>query len=240
MKRIIKFYPKKKGSPLKKNTNQTAKNKRYYVRFFKRPLDIFLASIGLLLLTPVFFVMIILLKWIYRTHVIRVEKRTGLHEKIIDVYTFNCYKSKKFHPTEYDANQMDKINLAYFLKNSGILYLPMLYNVLKGDLSMVGPKPLYVENLSYYTKTERKRHASKPGFVSPANVTWRKTISLAQKLDRDIEYVQNISFLKDCILLLKGFISLFRIQIEKEESSILQDENLAKQRHKKINELLKN
>ena len=174
-----------------------------YQKFFKRLLDIFLSLILLLLSFP-FMILIFFLIWFFIGFPIFRQKRPGLNGEI-----FTLYKFKTLHDTTNLVLENKRQNkLGNFLRKTGLDELPQLFNVLKNNMSFIGPRPLLIEYLNKYNKYEKKRHSVKPGITGLAQInpessgikSWNKSIKL------DIYYVNNISFFLDIKILFKTVI----------------------------------
>ena len=171
-----------------------------YQKFFKRLLDIFLSLILLLLSLP-FMALIFFLIWFFIGFPIFKQKRPGLNGEIFTLYKFKTLYDASANVSE--KNRQSK--LGNFLRKTGLDELPQLFNVLKNEMSFVGPRPLLVEYLEIYTDIEKKRHNVKPGITGLAQVNpessgvknWSKSIKL------DIDYVTNVSFILDLKIIYK-------------------------------------
>jgi len=174
-----------------------------YKKYFKRLFDIFFSLIFIILFFPVM-ILIFFWIWIYIGFPIFIQKRPGLNNKIFKLYKFK---------TLYDAPKNVKENqrqnkVGNFLRKTGLDELPQLFNILKNNMSFVGPRPLLVEYLIKYTKFEKKRHKVKPGITGLAQInpepsgikSWHKSIKL------DIFYVDNVNFFLDIKILLKTIL----------------------------------
>ena len=171
-----------------------------YKKYFKRPLDIILSLILLLLLFPLM-IIIFFLVWIFIGTPIFTQKRPGLNSKI-----FTLYKFKTLYDTSRNVSEKKRQSkLGNFLRRSGLDELPQLFNVLKNNMSLIGPRPLLVEYLKKYSKNEKKRHLVKPGITGLSQVYpettgikfWKKSFKL------DVYYVKNVSFFLDIKIILK-------------------------------------
>ena len=132
------------------------------------------------------------------------------NEKIFTLYKFRTMTDKKDENGNLlpDSERLTKFGKV--LRSTSLDELPELVNILKGDMSIVGPRPLLVKYLPYYTEEERHRHDVRPGLTGLAQVSGRNTISWKEKFDKDIEYVNNISFFNDCSVIIKTVIAVFK------------------------------
>ena len=184
------------------NSIQPTGNKGIYRRFLKRPMDFVLSLIAIIVLAPVLLVIAILVKIKLGSPVIFKQKRPGLNEKIFTIYKFRTMTDERDENGELlpDGDRLTKFGR--FLRSTSLDELPELFNILKGDMSVVGPRPLLVEYLPYYTDYERQRHNVKPGLTGFAQVSGRNFLKWNDRLAKDVEYADNISFIGDVLILL--------------------------------------
>lgn len=168
-----------------------------YKNFFKRVFDFLGAAALIAALSPVYVVVAILVKKKMGSPVLFTQDRPGLDEKIFKLYKFRSMTSEtdadgKLLP---DAQRLTKFGK--FLRETSLDEIPQFFNVLKGDMSFIGPRPLLVRYLPYYTKRERLRHSVRPGITGLAQVNGRNCIGWDEKLAFDVQYAENVSFLGD-------------------------------------------
>lgn len=181
-----------------------------YKLFFKNLIDYSVSIILLVVLMPVI-LMILLLLYIYNSgHSLYIQERPGKDEKIFALIKFKtmndkCDSKGKFLPP---AQRITKFGR--FLRSSSLDELPQLINVIKGDMSLVGPRPLRVEYLPHYNKEQSRRHNVKPGITGWAQVKGRNAITWDKKFELDVWYVDNMSFSLDVKILFMTFINVFR------------------------------
>ena len=184
-----------------------------YRHFLKRFLDFCFSLIALLLISPL---LIVIASWLYFANkgagVFFIQKRPGKHGKIFEIYKFKSMTDEKDENGKLlpDAKRLTKIGK--LIRLTSLDELPQLFNVLKGDMSFIGPRPLTIKYLSYYNETESQRHKVRPGITGLAQVNGRKSISWDKKLAYDIEYVNNLSFLLDIRILLETFYKVIKHQ----------------------------
>ena len=174
-----------------------------YQKYLKRLFDIIFSLILILILIPIM-VLIFFLVWIFIGFPIFTQKRPGLNNEIFILYKFKTL----YDFTKYISETKRQNTLGNFLRKTGLDELPQLFNILKNDMSFIGPRPLLAEYLKKYTNFEKKRHLVKPGITGLAQINpepsgvkfWSKSIKL------DIFYVNNISFILDIKILLKTAI----------------------------------
>lgn len=176
-----------------------------YEKYFKRLLDIIFSLVALIILLPVFLVISIIVKLGIGSPVMFVQRRPGKNEKIFKLYKFRSMSNEKdknglLLPDELRLNKLGKL-----LRASSLDELPELWNILKGDMSFVGPRPLLVAYLDLYDENQKHRHDVRPGLTGLAQVKGRNSISWEEKFQYDLEYIANISFQKDILIVLKTF-----------------------------------
>lgn len=186
-----------------------------YAKCFKRVLDFLLSFIGLIIISPVLIILIIIGAFAMKGNPFFVQPRPGKkgkdgNEKIfklIKLRTMSQARDKNgdLLPDDKRLNKYGK-----FLRSTSLDELPELFNILKGDMSIVGPRPLLVEYLLYYTTEERRRHDVRPGITGLAQVNGRNAISWEEKFRYDVEYVDNLSFLEDCRIIFRTVGKVFR------------------------------
>ena len=172
-----------------------------YERIIKRILDIMLSGCALLVLSPVIAITAILVRVKLGSPVIFHQKRPGYQEKIFTLCKFRTMTDEK---DENGALLPDSVRLTAFgsfLRASSLDELPELWNIFKGDMSLVGPRPLLISYLPYYTKREQLRHTVRPGLTGLAQVCGRNFIEWDKRLEKDAEYVEHLSFLLDLKIL---------------------------------------
>lgn len=174
----------------------------FYEKFVKRFLDLVLSGMALLMLSPVLLVTAILVRTQLGSPVIFCQERPGKDEKIFRLHKFRSMSDAR---DENGALLPDEVRLGRFgriLRATSIDELPELFDIFRGKMSIVGPRPLLVEYLPYYTEGERHRHDVRPGLTGLAQINGRNTLTWEQKFAYDLEYVQKISFMMDLKILL--------------------------------------
>ena len=181
-----------------------------YKSFFKRFFDFVLSLIALIVLSPVILVVAILVKFKLGSPIIFKQKRPGKNEKIFTMYKFRTMTDE----TDEDGNLLpDDDRLPRFgrvLRSTSLDELPELFNILKGDMSIVGPRPLLVSYLPYYTKEERHRHDVRPGLTGLAQINGRNTLTWEQKFIYDIEYINSVTLFNDIKIILHTVKTVFK------------------------------
>lgn len=207
-----------------------------YRKIVKRLLDILLSLTGLIVLSPVILVVAILVRTKLGSPVIFKQKRPGYKEKIFTLRKFRTMTDERDENGELLPDSVRLTKFGNFLRKSSLDELPELWNILKGDMSVVGPRPLLVSYLPYYTKREQLRHTVRPGLTGLAQVSGRNYIAWDDRLEKDVEYVENIGFLMD----LKVFFWTIKAVFVKDDVAVDTDAiegNLAEIRAAKNEEL---
>ena len=172
-----------------------------YKSFVKRGLDLIASVIALLLLSPVFLIVTVGLFFANQGKPFFVQRRPGKHSKIFKIIKFKTMNDKKDLQGDLLPDSMRLTKIGAFVRKTSLDELPQLLNVIKGDMSLIGPRPLLPEYLPLYNETQRKRHHIKPGITGWAQVNGRNAISWPQKFEYDVWYVNNCSCLLDVKIL---------------------------------------
>lgn len=195
-----------------------------YKHFFKRLIDFILSLIALIILSPILLIVAILVRIKLGAPVIFKQKRPGLNEKIFTLYKFRTMTDAK---DEHGNLLPDEIRLTKFgklLRSTSLDELPELFNILKGDMSIVGPRPLLVRYLPLYNEHQKHRHDVRPGFTGYAQCNGRNAISWEEKFDLDVYYTKHVSLLLDIKIILKTVkVVLFREGISSETSVTMEE-----------------
>lgn len=168
-----------------------------YRHFIKRILDIILSGLALLILSPIFIILAFLIRMKLGSPVLFKQKRPGRDEKIFMLYKFRtmtdeCDENGKLLPDHIRLTSFGKL-----LRSTSLDELPELWNIFRGDMSIIGPRPLLVSYLPYYTKEEKLRHTVRPGLTGLAQVSGRNYLNWDKRLGKDVEYVKNLTFKMD-------------------------------------------
>ncbi|EOI4489816.1 undecaprenyl phosphate N,N'-diacetylbacillosamine 1-phosphate transferase [Campylobacter jejuni] len=187
-----------------------------YEKVFKRIFDFILSLVLLVLFSPVILITALLLK-ITQGSVIFTQNRPGLDEKIFKIYKFKTMSDERDEKGELLSDELRLKAFGKIVRSLSLDELLQLFNVLKGDMSFVGPRPLLVEYLPLYNKEQKLRHKVRPGITGWAQVNGRNAISWQKKFELDMYYVKNISFLLDLkIMFLTALKVLKRSGVSKE------------------------
>ncbi|HEC1895549.1 TPA: undecaprenyl phosphate N,N'-diacetylbacillosamine 1-phosphate transferase [Campylobacter jejuni] len=187
-----------------------------YEKVFKRIFDFILALVLLVLFSPVILLTALLLK-LTQGSVIFTQNRPGLNEKIFKIYKFKTMSDERDEKGELLSDELRLKAFGKIVRSLSLDELLQLFNVLKGDMSFVGPRPLLVEYLPLYNEEQKLRHKVRPGITGWAQVNGRNAISWQKKFELDVYYVKNISFLLDLkIMFLTALRVLKRSEVSKE------------------------
>jgi undecaprenyl phosphate N,N'-diacetylbacillosamine 1-phosphate transferase len=181
-----------------------------YRKYFKRPMDIILSLIALIVLSPILLIVALLVRIKLGSPVIFKQQRPGLNEKIFTMYKFRTMTDERDENGELLSDSIRLTKFGRFLRASSLDELPELFNILKGDMSIVGPRPQLVRDMVFMTKEQRQRHSVLPGLTGWAQVNGRNDISWEEKLLLDLEYIDNISFIEDWKIIFMTVIKVFK------------------------------
>lgn len=174
-----------------------------YKKYIKRILDIILSLIAIIITLPIFLIVgILILIFIGQPAIFR-QKRPGKNEKIFTMYKFRTMTNKKDEDGNLLPDELRLIKLGKFLRKTSLDEIPEFINILKGDMSFVGPRPLLVEYLPYYTEEEHHRHDVRPGLTGWAQANGRNLVNWDERFKLDLEYVNNVSLKMDIKVILK-------------------------------------
>lgn len=174
-----------------------------YKYFLKRIIDFFSALLGLIVFCPILLILILILVINNRGSCFFFQKRPGLNAKIFKVIKFKTMTDKIDEKGKLLPDSKRLTPLGKFIRKTSLDELPQLINVLKGDMSLIGPRPLLPEYLPLYNNKQQKRHDVKPGITGWAQVNGRNAISWKKKFEYDVWYVENVSFLIDLKIIVK-------------------------------------
>jgi len=176
----------------------------------KRGFDIVMAVLNMLLLLPVFVVLIVSVLALLGQPVFFIQRRPGLKGKVFSIYKFRTMRSQSADGLLYEGDAERMTRFGWFLRSTSFDEIPQLWNVIRGDMSLVGPRPLLMEYLPLYNERQRKRHNVRPGITGWAQVNGRNNLSWKTKFEFDVWYVENQSFLLDVKILFLTIRKVFR------------------------------
>lgn len=181
-----------------------------YRKFFKRFFDVVLSLLALIVLFPVLLAVAILVRIKLGSPVIFHQDRPGKDEKIFRLYKFRSMTDGRDGNGELLPDEVRVTKFGRVLRSTSLDELPELWNILKGDMSIVGPRPLLVEYLPYYTEEERRRHSIRPGLTGLAQVNGRNASSWEQKFAYDLEYVERYTLVMDVSIIFKTALKVVK------------------------------
>lgn len=190
-----------------------------YRRFIKRGLDMILSGAALVILSPVFLTVALLVRTKLGSPVIFHQERPGYGEKIFTLCKFRTMTDERDENGELLPDAVRLTAFGSFLRKTSLDELPELWNIFKGDMSIIGPRPLLVGYLPYYTERERLRHTVRPGLTGLAQVSGRNFIAWDDRLAKDVEYVEHLSLWMD----LKVLWKTVEVVLKKEDVAVETD-----------------
>lgn len=168
-----------------------------YKNGVKRLFDIALSLCGIIVLSPIYLVLWVLIRCKLGKPVLFTQERPGKKEKIFKLYKFRSMTDERDENGQLLPDEVRLTRFGKLLRSTSLDELPELFNILKGDMSLIGPRPLLVRYLPYYTKEERHRHDVRPGLTGLAQVNGRNALGWEDRFAYDLQYVENCSFLMD-------------------------------------------
>ncbi len=207
-----------------------------YKRFVKRALDIILSLAAIIFLSPVLLALALLVRCKLGSPVFFKQERPGKDEKIFTLCKFRTMTDKKDKEGKLlpDSKRLTKFGKA--MRAASLDELPELFNILKGDMSIIGPRPLLVSYLPYYTEEEKTRHHVRPGLTGLAQVSGRNYIDWDRRMEKDVEYVKNLSFAMDVRVLWMTVKTVLGRSGEVAEDTHAVEGNFAQIRQKRLEE----
>ena len=181
-----------------------------YKLFFKRFLDIIISLISIIVLSPIYLIISILVLIFMGHPIIFKQERPGKGEKIFNLYKFRTMTNKKDKNGNLLPDEVRLTKFGMFLRKTSLDELPELFCILIGKMSIVGPRPLLVRYLPYYTKEEHHRHDVKPGLTGLAQVSGRNLLNWDDRFKTDLDYVNNITFIGDVKIILRTIATVFK------------------------------
>ncbi|CDC31956.1 sugar transferase [Clostridium sp. CAG:508] len=181
-----------------------------YKKFIKRFLDLILSLMALIILMPLMLIIYILVRVKLGKPAIFKQERPGKDEKIFTLYKFRTMTDEKDENGNLLPDEQRLTKFGKMLRSTSLDELPELVNIIKGDMSIVGPRPLLVRDMVFMTEIQRKRHSVRQGLTGLAQVNGRNNITWEEKIKYDLNYVENISFINDVKIILKTVIKVFK------------------------------
>lgn len=182
-----------------------------YPWLFKRVFDLIVAVPMGVILLPFFALVSLLIALDSRGPILFLQKRTGRNGKVFRICKFRTMKTERFDKAGRELADFERItSLGRFIRDWSIDELPQLFNIIKGDMSLIGPRPLLPEYLEHYTTRQMRRHEVKPGVTGWAQVNGRNTLTWEEKFEYDIWYVENRSFRVDLTIFFMTIVKVFK------------------------------
>ncbi len=204
-----------------------------YAKFFKRAIDFILSLCALIVLSPLLVILTIVGAICMKGNPFFIQKRPGKNERIISLLKFRTMTNEKDKDGKLLPDEIRLVSYGKFLRSTSLDELPSLINILIGDLSIIGPRPLLIEYLPWYTETEKHRHDVRPGLTGWAQVNGRNTVNWDRRFELDVEYVNNISFRFDLKIFLMTIQKVIRRSDIAEDTRVVEG-NFADIRKKKM------
>lgn len=197
-----------------------------YERYVKRAIDFVLSLLAIVILSPILLIVALLVRCKLGSPIFFKQERPGFHEKIFCMYKFRTMSDARdiYGNLLPDEKRMTKFGT--LLRSTSLDELPELFNILKGDMAIVGPRPLLIKYLSRYNDRQHHRHDVRPGFTGLAQVNGRNSISWQEKFEWDVKYVENVSFGLDAKIILKTVGVVLRHDGISSETSVTMEEFL--------------
>ena len=183
---------------------------KVYARHIKRPQDVILASLALIALSPLMGIVALLIKWKLGGPVLFKQRRPGRGEVIFEMMKFRTMTDERDKNGELLPDEVRLTPFGQMLRALSIDELPSLINIVKGDISIVGPRPLLVEYLPLYNEEQRRRHDVRPGLTGLAQINGRNRLSWPERFVLDVQYVDEVTFLNDWRIILQTVYKVFK------------------------------
>ena len=199
------------------------RKKGIYERFFKRFFDIILSLLALVVLSPFLLIIMIILKITLKKEIFLHQYRPGRDGKIFKLHKFRSMTNEVDEKGVLLEDSKRVTKFGKFMRRTGIDELPQLINILKGDMSVIGPRPQLVRDMVFMSDEQRMRHTARPGLSGLAQVKGRNAIAWEDKLDWDLKYIQNITFLNDVKIVLMTVKNVFGHNESEDELDVTLD-----------------
>ena len=196
----------------------------FYEKYVKCPQDVLLAIIAIIVLSPLLLVIAILVRLQLGTPIFFKQERPGLNEKIFRLYKFRTMTDERDEEGNLLPDDKRLNSFGKWLRSTSLDELPSLVNIIRRDMSIVGPRPLLVCYLSRYNEQQARRHEVRPGFTGYAQVNGRNAISWEEKFKYDIQYVDNITFLGDWKIIFKTVLTVLKREGISSATSVTMEE----------------
>ena len=195
-----------------------------YAKIVKRILDFVLSFLAIVILSPFIIIFSLIGAVLMRGNPFFIQERPGKNEKIFKLIKFRTMTNRKDRNGNLLPDEQRLTGYGKFLRSTSIDEIPELFNILKGDMSIIGPRPLLVKYLPLYNTYQKHRHDVRPGLTGYAQVHGRNTVSWEEKFDMDVKYVQHITFMGDLKILLETVIKVLKREGISSETSATMEE----------------
>lgn len=182
---------------------QKHKPKGPYEAYFKRPLDVIISALVMILFSWLYLILAILVRVNLGKPILFTQERPGRNGKIFNLYKYRSMSDKRDKDGDLLPDKQRLNRFGRLLRSTSLDELPELFNIFKGDMSFVGPRPLLVKYLEYYNSFEMRRHEVRPGLTGLAQVSGRNALTWKKKFEKDVEYVDSITLLMDIKIVLE-------------------------------------
>jgi len=189
-----------------------------YLKIWKRVFDFTLSLIGLIVLSPILIILSLIGAVVMRGNPFFTQIRPGKDEKLFKLVKFRSMTNKKDGDGNLLPDEQRLTRYGRFLRSTSLDELPELWNILKGDMSIVGPRPLLVRDMVFMSDKQRKRHTVRQGLTGLAQANGRNGVTWEEKLAYDLQYIENITFVGDLKIVLKTVVSVFKREGINEEN----------------------
>lgn len=207
-----------------KQTVEAPHKKGVYEKYIKRPVDFILSLVALIVLSPILLIVAVLVRIKLGSPVIFKQQRPGLNGEIFNMYKFRTMTDERDGNGELLPDEERLKEFGKKLRSTSLDELPELWNIVRGDMSLIGPRPLLVKYLPRYNAHQARRHEVRPGVTGYAQVNGRNSITWEKKFDLDVEYVDNLTFWRDVQIILKTLKTVLMREGISSDSSVTMEE----------------
>lgn len=207
-----------------KQNVEISHKKGVYEKYIKRPLDFLLSLLALIVLSPILLIVAVLVRIKLGSPVIFKQQRPGLNGEIFNMYKFRTMTDERDENGELLPDEERLKEFGKKLRSTSLDELPELWNIVRGDMSLIGPRPLLVKYLPRYNAHQARRHEVRPGVTGYAQVNGRNSITWEKKFDLDVEYVDNVTFVEDLRIIFKTIKTVLMREGISSDSSVTMEE----------------
>ena len=207
-----------------KQTVEAPHKKGAYEKYIKRPVDFILSLVALIVLSPILLIVAVLVRIKLGSPVIFKQQRPGLNGEIFNMYKFRTMTDERDENGELLPDEERLKEFGKKLRSTSMDELPELWNIVRGDMSLIGPRPLLVKYLPRYNAHQARRHEVRPGVTGYAQVNGRNSITWEKKFDLDVEYVDNVTFVGDLQIIFKTIKTVLMREGISSDSSVTMEE----------------